>query len=246
MAPTHSPWYMMGTPPWMGGHRTAHPPPPIGETLLFSRLFGQNGRPLPLCANGRKGHKGTVGDAEMATKWQRAGRREGPRWPAPRVLMSLLGRPDGQRIGKDSLGPVAERLPELLGAPVRFLPDCVGPSVEAAAAALRPGEVALLENLRFHIEEEGKIKREDGSSVKADPGAVAAFRLAVEAGRRLRQRRVRHRAPRAQLDRRGEPAAVGSRLPDEEGTGLPRRRGGHAETAVRRDHQGARCRARST
>jgi phosphoglycerate kinase len=71
------------------------------------------------------------------------------------VLMSHLGRPDGQRIGKYSLGPVAERLQELLGAPVRFLPDCVGPSVEAAAAALRPGEVALLENLRIHIEEEG-------------------------------------------------------------------------------------------
>jgi phosphoglycerate kinase len=71
------------------------------------------------------------------------------------VLMSHLGRPDGQRIGKYSLGPVAERLQELLGAPVRFLPDCVGPSVETPATALRPGEVALLENLRIHIEEEG-------------------------------------------------------------------------------------------
>jgi phosphoglycerate kinase len=71
------------------------------------------------------------------------------------VLMSHLGRPDGQRIGKYSLGPVAERLQELLGAPVRFLPDCVGPSVEGGVAALRPGEVALLENLRIHIEEEG-------------------------------------------------------------------------------------------
>ena len=95
------------------------------------------------------------------------------------VLMSHLGRPDGQRIGKYSLGPVAERLQELLGAPVRFLPDCVGPDVEAAAAALKPGEVAVLENLRFHIEEEGKIKREDGGSITADPGAVAAFRASL-------------------------------------------------------------------
>ena len=95
------------------------------------------------------------------------------------VLMSHLGRPEGQRIGKYSLGPVAERLQELLGAPVRFLPDCVGPSLEAAAAALKPGDVLVLENLRFHIEEEGKIKREDGGSITADPGAVAAFRASL-------------------------------------------------------------------
>jgi len=59
---------------------------------------------------------------------------------------------------------------------VRFLGDCVGPDVEKACAALKPGEVALLENLRFHIEEEGKAKKEDGSSVKAAPDAVKAFR----------------------------------------------------------------------
>jgi len=87
------------------------------------------------------------------------------------VLMSHLGRPDGRRIGKYSLGPVAERLQDLLGAPVRFLPDCVGPDVERACAALKPGEVAVLENLRFHIEEEG--------SITADPGAVAAFRASL-------------------------------------------------------------------
>jgi len=95
------------------------------------------------------------------------------------VLMSHLGRPDGQRIGKYSLGPVAERLQELLGARVRFLPDCVGPEVETACAALKPGEVVVLENLRFHIEEEGKVKKEDGRSVKADPVAVAAFRASL-------------------------------------------------------------------
>jgi len=95
------------------------------------------------------------------------------------VLMSHLGRPDGRRIEKYSLRPVAARLEALLGSPVRFLPDCLGPDVEGACAALKPGEVALLENLRFHIEEEGKVKQADGSSDKADPGAVAAFRTSL-------------------------------------------------------------------
>jgi phosphoglycerate kinase len=95
------------------------------------------------------------------------------------VLMSHLGRPDGQRIPKYSLKPVAGRLSELLGRPVRFLDDCVGPEVEKACAALKPGEVVLLENLRFHIEEEGKAKRADGTSVKADPGKVEAFRASL-------------------------------------------------------------------
>jgi phosphoglycerate kinase len=95
------------------------------------------------------------------------------------VLMSHLGRPDGQKLPKYSLQPVAAKLAELLGQPVQFLPDCVGPEVEKACAALKPGEVALLENLRFHIEEEGKLKKEDGSSVKADPQAVAAFRASL-------------------------------------------------------------------
>ena len=95
------------------------------------------------------------------------------------VLMSHLGRPDGRRVEKYSLRPVAARLGELLGKPVRFLDDCVGPEVEKACAALKPGEVALLENLRFHIEEEGKAKLEDGSSKKADPEAVKAFRASL-------------------------------------------------------------------
>jgi phosphoglycerate kinase len=60
---------------------------------------------------------------------------------------------------------------------VKFLDDCVGPAVEAACApgALKAGEVVLLENLRFHIEEETKVKLEDGSKKAADKGAVAAF-----------------------------------------------------------------------
>ena len=70
------------------------------------------------------------------------------------ILMSHLGRPDGQRNMAYSLAPVAKRLGELLGRPVTFLPDCVGPAIEQAVKALKPGEVALLENLRFHAEEE--------------------------------------------------------------------------------------------
>ncbi len=95
------------------------------------------------------------------------------------VLMSHLGRPDGQKIAKFSLKPVAAELEKLLGRPVKFLDDCVGSAVEAACAALKPGEVVLLENLRFHIEEEGKVKLEDGTSKKADPAAVAAFRASL-------------------------------------------------------------------
>jgi phosphoglycerate kinase len=95
------------------------------------------------------------------------------------VLMSHLGRPDGERIPKYSLRPVAARLRDLLGREVKFLDDCVGPDVEKACAALKPGEVVLLENLRFHIEEEGKAKKKDGSSVKADPEKVKAFRASL-------------------------------------------------------------------
>jgi len=97
------------------------------------------------------------------------------------VLMSHLGRPDGKKVAKYSLKPVADELAKLLGKPVTFLDDCVGPAVEAACApgALKPGSVVLLENLRFHIEEEGKVKNEDGTSTKADPAKVAAFRASL-------------------------------------------------------------------
>ena len=70
------------------------------------------------------------------------------------LLASHLGRPKGTPDPHYSLRPVAIKLEELLGRPVPLLPDCVGPEVEAAAAALKPGEVVLLENLRFHAEEE--------------------------------------------------------------------------------------------
>ncbi|MES1165764.1 MAG: phosphoglycerate kinase, partial [Verrucomicrobiota bacterium] len=70
------------------------------------------------------------------------------------ILMSHLGRPDGKRVPEMSLRPVADALSALLGAPVAFADDCVGPAAEQAVAALAPGGVLLLENLRFHAEEE--------------------------------------------------------------------------------------------
>src|SRR5260370_28591376 len=70
------------------------------------------------------------------------------------ILMSHLGRPDGQVVGKLSMTPVAQRLSELLGQPVTMAPDAVGKQVEALAYALKPGQVLLLENLRFHKSEE--------------------------------------------------------------------------------------------
>jgi phosphoglycerate kinase len=74
------------------------------------------------------------------------------------VVASHLGRPKGKPDPKYSLRPVATRLQERLGRPVTLAPDCVGPEVEAAARALSPGQVLLLENLRFHPEEEANDK----------------------------------------------------------------------------------------
>ncbi|MFM8886922.1 MAG: phosphoglycerate kinase, partial [Chthoniobacterales bacterium] len=95
------------------------------------------------------------------------------------VLMSQLGRPNGEKVEKYTLKPVAAELEKLLGKPVKFVFECSGPVAEEACANLKAGDVVLLENLRFHIEEEGKAKKEDGSSVKADPAKVAAFRASL-------------------------------------------------------------------
>ena len=97
------------------------------------------------------------------------------------ILMSHLGRPDGECKAKYSLKPVADKLQELLRRPIQFLDDCVGPEVEAACAAIQPGEVILLENLRFHIAEEGKVKDEKTGETrkKATPEEVAAFRASL-------------------------------------------------------------------
>src|SRR5712692_41315 len=68
------------------------------------------------------------------------------------VLASHLGRPKGKPNPEMSLKPVAERLAQLLGRPVAMAPDCIGPRVEAMLP--KPGQVVLLENLRFHADEE--------------------------------------------------------------------------------------------
>ncbi|PYV34455.1 MAG: phosphoglycerate kinase [Acidobacteria bacterium] len=77
------------------------------------------------------------------------------------ILASHLGRPKGQPVGSMTLRPAAERLAELVRSPVAFANDCVGPEVEAQARGLAAGGVLLLENLRFHPEEE---KNEEGFS----------------------------------------------------------------------------------
>lgn len=70
------------------------------------------------------------------------------------ILMSHLGRPKGKVVKAQSLMPIARRLSELLGISVNMAPDCIGPDVQAMVAELKPGEVLMLENLRFHNEEE--------------------------------------------------------------------------------------------
>ncbi|MEK7272425.1 MAG: phosphoglycerate kinase, partial [Nitrospirota bacterium] len=70
------------------------------------------------------------------------------------ILCSHLGRPKGAFDPKYSLAPVAKRLSRLLGKEVIFAPDCIGPAVEKLVAKMNPGDVMLLENLRFHPGEE--------------------------------------------------------------------------------------------
>ena len=79
------------------------------------------------------------------------------------ILASHLGRPKGERVDKYSLRPVAEHLSQLLQRPVAFADDCIGPEVESKVNALADGDVLLLENLRFHAEEE---KNDDNFSTQ--------------------------------------------------------------------------------
>ncbi len=74
------------------------------------------------------------------------------------VILSHLGRPDGKPVAKYSLKPVADKLSSLLGAPVLFGEDSIGPAAEAAIARLEPGQIAMLENLRYHAGEEANDK----------------------------------------------------------------------------------------
>jgi len=113
------------------------------------------------------------------------------------ILMSHLGRPKGQPKSEFSMAPVAQRLAEILGQPVAFAADCVGPAAEAAVADLAPGQALVLENLRFHAEEEknggqfaqqlaalGDVYINDafGSSHRAHASVVGVPALLAESG----------------------------------------------------------------
>ena len=105
------------------------------------------------------------------------------------ILVSHLGRPNGKVVDSLRLRPVAQRLGQLLGRTVPVTGDALGVGTEDAIRRLKPGQVLLLENLRFHAEEEKQRRRRSRSSSRRYGDVV-------------RQRRVRHRPPRARLDRR--------------------------------------------
>jgi phosphoglycerate kinase len=95
--------------------------------------------------------------------------------------MSHLGRPNGSPNPKYSLKPVVSELEKLLGRSVTFAPDSVGPEVEEIVNKADDGAVILLENLRFHLEEEGSSKDADGNKIKADKSKVEEFRKGLTA-----------------------------------------------------------------
>lgn len=154
--------------------------------------------------------------------------------------MSHLGRPNGQANPKYSLKPVVPELEKLLGRSVTFAPDCVGPEVEEIVNKADNGVVVLLENLRFHVEEEGKGTDAEGNKIKADKAKVdefrkgltklgdiyisqsASFAIGTTSQTMLtkfaqHRRRLRHCPPCPLLHGRRRPPAEGRRLPDEEG-----------------------------
>lgn len=92
------------------------------------------------------------------------------------ILMSHLGRPDGKKNEKYSLRPVVPEVEKLLGKSVIFTNDCVGKEVGDTVNSASGGQIILLENLRFHPEEEGSSKDAEGKKVKADKAAVDEFR----------------------------------------------------------------------
>ena len=97
------------------------------------------------------------------------------------ILMSHLGRPKGGKAEPEfSLKPVAARLSELLHRPVTPAPDCIGAEVKQMAAGLKAGDVLLLENVRFHKEEEGKAKAPEGASEAEAKAAKAEMKKKQE------------------------------------------------------------------
>ncbi len=97
------------------------------------------------------------------------------------ILMSHLGRPKGKPTPEFSLKPVADRLSELMHRPVLFAPDCVGPQVKVMAESLRREQhILLLENLRFHLEEEGKAKLADDATEEQKKAAKVEMKKRQE------------------------------------------------------------------
>ena len=94
------------------------------------------------------------------------------------IIGSHLGRPKKGPEDKFSLRHIVAHLSELLGTEVKFVDECVGDKVKAAVAALKPGEVLLLENLRFHAEEEGKPR---GLAEDASDEEKTAAKKAIKA-----------------------------------------------------------------
>ena len=93
--------------------------------------------------------------------------------------MSHLGRPDGHVDLKYTLKPVADELSTLIHKEVKFLNDCIGDEVEAACANPEHGSVILLENLRFHVEEEGKGVDAEGKKIKASKEQIEKFQQSL-------------------------------------------------------------------
>ncbi len=95
------------------------------------------------------------------------------------ILMSHLGRPDGQVKPEYSLKPISEELEKLLGTKVDFLQDCVGSTVESHCKKAKDQQIILLENLRFHPEEEGSSVDDNGKKQKADKSKIDDFRTSL-------------------------------------------------------------------
>ena len=95
--------------------------------------------------------------------------------------MSHLGRPDGKKVDKYSMKPIVPELEKLLGKKVEFARDCVGKEVEEMVNKASDGQIILLENLRFHAEEEGSSKDAEGKKIKADKAKVEEFRKGLTA-----------------------------------------------------------------
>ena len=143
------------------------------------------------------------------------------------ILAAHLGRPKGKREPSMSLRPVAAKLADMLGRPVAFVDDCIGEKVEKTVGILQPGDVLLLENVRYYNEEEAN-----------DP---AFARKAGQGRGYLCERRLRRGASRACLDGRRGPRHCQTRRPmrgrlaDGARIEISRRRIGKSGAAVRGD-----------